>query len=284
LVIKLLSDKICLMVSGELPQKEEKVTGAEITLIKGTTQVFVKPKEGGIVSRFRVDNVDIFFPNQYFQTEDDIKRRGGNPFLFPNAGPLPKGNKELPNLKQHGFARNKAWTVKDISPGRDFIVLGLTSDDETKALYPYDFEVELRISVDEGRLRYDLQVTNNSDEPMPIAPGFHPYFQVPIEKREEVKTNIPGFNPAEFDWNSSPDFPRQAFVLLQVPDSGEVSIKSSEEFQKLVVWSEPDRPYLCVEPRTREDGAILDPEERIEIQTGETANFWIEIGFQKASG
>lgn len=270
------------MVSGELPQKEEKVTGVEITLIKGTTQVFVKPKEGGIVSRFRVDNVDVFYPDQYFQTEDDIKRRGGNPFLFPNAGPLPEGNKEFPRLKQHGFARNKKWAIKDLDPDRNSIVLLLAADEETRMQFPYDFEVELRISVDEGRLRYDLQVTNNSAEPMPIAPGFHPYFQVPIEKREEVKTNIPGFNPAEFDWNSSPDFPRQASVLLQVPGSGEVSIKSSEEFQKLVVWSEPDRPYLCVEPRTREDGAILDPEERIEVQPGKNVNLWIEIQFQKS--
>ena len=118
---------------------------------------------------------------------------------------------------------------------------------------------------------------------MPIAPGFHPYFQVPKEKRDEIKTNIPGFNPNEYDWKSSHHFPRQTFVSLQVPDSGEISIKSSEEFQILVVWSELERPHLCIEPWTREANAILDPEQRIEIQPGETANFWIEIGFQKTS-
>ena len=270
------------MISGEFPQKEVKVTSPEITLIKGTTQAFVKPREGGIVSRFRVDNIDIFFQDQIIQTPDGPKRRGGNPLLFPNAGPLPEGNEVFPHLKQHGFARDKSWTVKDISAGRDFIVLGLTSDEETKALYPYDFEAELRISVDNGNLREELSVTNLSERLMPIAPGFHPYFQVPKEKRDEVKTNIPGFNPSEYYWKSSHHFPRQTSVLLQVPDSGEVSIKSSEEFQILVVWSEQDRPHLCIEPWTREANAILDPEERIEIQPGETANFWIEIGFQKS--
>lgn len=271
------------MISGEFLEREEKVTRPEITLTKGTTQAFIRPKDGGIVSRFRVDNIDVFFPDQYFQTEDHIKRRGGNPLLFPNAGSLPKGNKDFPNLGQHGFARDKAWKVKDMSPERDFIVLGLASDEETKVLFPYDFEVELRISVEDGILREGLSVTNRSEAVMPIAPGFHPYFQVPKEKREKVKTNIFGFNPAEFDWNSSLDFSRQVFVSLQVPGSGEISIKSSDEFQKLVVWSEPERPHLCIEPWTRESRAILDPEQRIEIQPGETANFWIEIGFQKTS-
>lgn len=271
------------MVSGEITQGKEGRAGPEITLIKGTTQAFVRPTEGGIVSRFRVDNTDIFFQDQIVQTPDGPKRRGGNPLLFPNAGPLPKGNKEFPNLKQHGFARNKAWTVKDISPERDFIVLGLSSDEETKALYPYDFEAELRISVDDGTLREELSVTNRSEVTMPIAPGFHPYFQVPIEKRKEVKTNIFGFNPEEFDWNSSPDFSRQVFVSLQLPGSGEISIKSSEEFQKLIVWSEPDRPHLCIEPWTRGVGAIVDPQERIEVQPDETLDLWIEIGFRKTS-
>ena len=270
------------MVSGEITQGKEGRVGPEITLIKGTTQAFIKPTEGGIISRFRVDNTDVFFQDQIIQTPDGPKRRGGNPLLFPNAGSLPGGNEVFPNLKQHGFARNKSWTVKDINAGRDFVVLGLTSDEETKEVYPYDFEAELKISVDDNKLREELSVTNLSERPMPVAPGFHPYFQVPIEKRDEVKTNIPGFNPSEYDWRTSRHFPRQTFVLLQVPDSGEVSIKSSAEFQILVVWSEQDRPHLCIEPWTRETNAILDPEEKIEILPGETANFWIEIGFQKS--
>lgn len=269
------------MITGEIGKGEESLTGPELTLTKGTTQAFVRPSEGAIVSRFRVEDTDVLFQDQFVQTNKGPRRRGGNPILFPNAGPLPKENEVFPNLPQHGFARDKAWKIKDISADGDFAILALTSDEETKTLFSYDFELELRISVDNGKLTQELSVTNHSEAAMPVAPGFHPYFLVPIEKRGEIITNIFGFNPREFDWNSSLDFSRQVFVSLEVPGSGEISIESSDEFQKLIVWSEPERPHLCIEPWTRGVGAIINPQERIEIQAGKTANFSIEIGFQK---
>lgn len=268
------------MVAGEKAIGEEGLAGPEIVLIKGTTQAFVRPSEGGIVSRFRVEGVDVFFQNQFVQTLDGPKRRGGNPLLFPNAGPVTKKSDEF-TLPQHGFTRDRKWIIKDMSPDSQSMVLGLTSNDQTKSIYPYDFELELAISVDSGKLREELRVTNRSQRRMPIAPGFHPYFQVPKEKRDEIKTNIPGFNPNEYDWKSSHPFPRQTFVSLQVPDSGEISIKSSDEFKRLVVWSELDRPHLCIEPWTREANAILDPEERINLEPGASTSLWVEIGFQR---
>src|SRR3990167_9154733 len=137
------------MVSGEMTIGEEGFLGPELTLAKGTTQAFVRPSEGGIVSRFRVDNLDVFFQDQFVQTPKGPKRRGGNTLLFPNAGPVTEKSDEF-TLPQHGFARDRKWTIKDISVNGESILLGLTSNDQTKSLYPYDFVVELGISVDSG--------------------------------------------------------------------------------------------------------------------------------------
>ena len=268
------------MVTGEITNGEEGFLGPELTLAKGTTQAFVRPSEGGIVSRFRVDNADVFFQDQFVQTPSGPKRRGGNPLLFPNAGPVTEKSDEF-TLPQHGFARDRKWTIKDMSANGESILLALTFNDQTKSIYPYDFELELGISVDTGKLKEELKVTNRSQKPMPLAPGFHPYFHVPIEERSNVQSNIAMFDPKEYDWAKALIFPTQSFVFVQIPATGLITLKSSPEFQRLVVWSEPDKPHLCVEPWTRDVNAILDPTERIEIQPGESKDFWIEIGFQR---
>ena len=268
------------MVSGEITIGEEGFLGPELTLAKGTTQAFVRPSEGGIVSRFRVDNLDVFFQDQFVQTPKGPKRRGGNPLLFPNAGPVTEKPDEF-TLPQHGFARDRKWTIKDISVNGESILLGLTSNDQTKSIYPYDFELELGISLDTGKLKEELKVTNRSQRPMPFAPGFHPYFQVPIEDRSKLQSNIAMFDPKEYDWSNPLIFPGQSFVLAQIPSIGVVTLKSSPEFKKVVVWSEPDRPHLCIEPWVGDINAILHPEERINIEPGSSVRLWLEIGFQR---
>jgi len=268
------------MVTGEMTQGEEGLTGPELTLTKGTTQAFVRPSEGGIVSRFRVDNADVFFQDQFVQTPSGPKRRGGNPLLFPNAGPVTEKSDEF-TLPQHGFARDRKWAIKDMGANGESILLALTSNDQTKSLYPYDFEVELGISVDSGKLREELKVTNHSQKPMPIAPGFHPYFHVPIEERSNVQSNIAMFEPKDYDWAKALIFPAQSFVLIQIPSTGLITLKSSPEYKKLVVWSEPDRPHLCVEPWIGNINTILNPQERISLEPGRSTSLWIEIGFQR---
>lgn len=262
-------------------EKEDPNQPKEIILEKGGTKVTVDPK-GVMTRRFVVDGLDILYPERIVKIGDKVKSRGGNPLLFPNAGPLPEGNEVFPNLKQHGFVRDKEWTVKSHDPEEGIITLTLTSDEQSKQLYPYDFEAELTITVDEGKLRYDLSVTNSSESSMPFAPGFHPYFQLPIERREKLKVNMPGFEPRNYDWESSLILPRQELVIANIPDSGITTIKSSPEFKRLVVWSEKDRPHLCIEPWVGDVNAILNPEQRIDIQPGDSTNLWMEIQFQKS--
>ncbi len=53
------------------------------------------------------------------------------------------------------------------------------------AQWPFAHEYEMTYSLADGVLEVKLSVTNLSTDPMPIAIGFHPYFQIPGIPRDE---------------------------------------------------------------------------------------------------
>ena len=69
---------------------------------------------------------------------------GGIPVCWPQFGN--KFSKELPG---HGFARFMVFEVRGSKYTEDMteITLGLKSDEETKKLWPYDFDLEYTVSV-----------------------------------------------------------------------------------------------------------------------------------------
>lgn len=240
-------------------EKEYPKQPKEIVLEKGGTRAVVEPN-GAMVTSFNVGDTEVFFPDQKVKLGNKEKRRGGNPILFPIAGPEVRTGEF--NLNQHGFGRNMEWEIKGQGEEENSVSLRLTSNEETKKQYPYDFETDLSISVNEEGLRLDQSVTNHSSTPMPLAPGFHPY----LRRKPEEGTPLMVIGQ------------EQAKVLLS---SGKVTIKSSPEFKKTVVWTDND-DYICVEPWVGDENAILDPDQRIEIQPRESVNLWMEIQFQKS--
>ena len=101
--------------------------------------------------------------------------RGGIPLCLPWFGPGADGK------TAHGFARNAAWTLVAAEIMEDEatqLVLELTGDASTSALWPHAFTFRLEVLV--GRaLKLSLTVENHSAEDAPLAFAFHTYFAVP---------------------------------------------------------------------------------------------------------
>ena len=99
---------------------------------------------------------------------------GGIPVCWPQFG-----NRFSKSLPQHGFARIMPFTVKGTEYSEDMteVTLSLKSDDETKKLWPHDFELEMKISVS-MKLNLKLTTKNTGGEPFEFSCGFHPYFLV----------------------------------------------------------------------------------------------------------
>ncbi len=99
--------------------------------------------------------------------------RGGVPVVFPqfaNHGVLVK----------HGFARTQLWTLHSVDTTETdaLLILRLVSSDATRALWPFDFELELSLRFSNQRLDMELAVTNTGDKPLSFTAALHTYLMV----------------------------------------------------------------------------------------------------------
>jgi glucose-6-phosphate 1-epimerase len=102
--------------------------------------------------------------------------RGGIPVCWPWFGPHPSDAK----AKAHGFARTCPWQIRhsEILPdGAAQVILALTSDEHTRALWPYDFSLELDVRAGKT-LSVALRTVNLSDAPVSITEALHTYLAV----------------------------------------------------------------------------------------------------------
>lgn len=119
---------------------------------------------------------DLLFVSEraYFAPGSGIK--GGIPICWPWFGPDPEDR----GRGGHGFARTLPWTVHacECCPdGSILIRLGLADDENTRASWPYFFNLWLEIRVG-TTLRLTLTTRNSGDRPFRITQGLHAYFKV----------------------------------------------------------------------------------------------------------
>lgn len=102
--------------------------------------------------------------------------RGGVPICWPWFGGHPVDS----SLPAHGFVRNMAWELTQISEldsGETQLELSLNSTTKTLAIWPYEFNLQLKIKVGE-KLVCSLTTTNLSHKSLEITEAFHAYFNV----------------------------------------------------------------------------------------------------------
>lgn len=246
------------LVDGPLPQWQ---------LTDGDAVVRVAPARGALVSSYVVGGEPVLFLDEATFNDPTKNVRGGVPLLFPCAGKPPPGSA----LKQHGFARNRAWepvsAIADDATAR--LECRLTSTAETRAEWPFDFEVRFAVSLFDERLMLEWAFTNASPAPMPLHFGIHPYFVVGPKDRVRVSgatglafDNTRGverpvdaidFSAGEVDLHFTPF--EGGGATLERGDGRQVKLSWTEHFSTLVLWTLPGKPFVCVEPWTAQGAA-----------------------------
>lgn len=106
------------------------------------------------------------------------------PILFPYTGRLKNGSYQHEGKAysggQHGFARDMEHEFLGKEGTRMWFVL--RANDETKALYPFRFELVSIFQLDGCTLRHSLAVRNAGNEPMRFGIGYHPAFALPFDE------------------------------------------------------------------------------------------------------
>ena len=174
------------------------------------------PSRGNAAFQMKVKGKDVIqFP--YASVEAYLQQQGrgmsGIPFLGPWANRLDEAafyangkkypfNLELGNVRPnqqnipiHGFLTTVPdWQVIDAKSdsGSAWVTsrLEFYRRPQWMAQFPFAHTIEMTYRLKDGTLEVATRLENLSTEPMPVAIGFHPYFQVNDAPRDEWTIGI----------------------------------------------------------------------------------------------
>lgn len=233
----------------------------DVELMQGSAKAIISI-DGAWLTNLSDDNGDILFPKRKIALVDGSdKVRGGMHVCLPNFGP--GGESGLP---QHGFGREMEWMVV----ARDDAMVAL---ELAKGRGDYQgLWSQLTYRLEEASLSMQLQVKNNSETPLRLAPAFHPYFmtygsEVALDGQVQDLNEL---GEAQFINDGSHE--------LQV-ESRKVII-SSEGLPTWAVWTDQLGHYVCVEPSL--DGFSFNEHEPLDsemLAPGQARGFSCTIGW-----
>lgn len=231
-----------------------KQAGAELTSVKS--------KESGYEFLWQ-GNPDIWY--------------GQSPILFPIVGRL-ADDKYLLNgveytIPKHGFARRSKFEF--VAKTDDSLVFRLSDNEETKKLYPFEFDLIVTFRLIDNALEVNHKVVNKSADTMYFSLGAHPGFNCEIgdtlrfEQDETLSTQrinseslrIPETYPVlenSKDIVITKDIFNEDALILSGYKSKKITLtnKSSGRTVEftfgdapyLGIWAKPGAPYVCIEP------------------------------------
>ena len=108
--------------------------------------------------------------------------RGRAPLLFPIVGRLNDDRLRLDGqsytMEKHGFARRSRFTLVD--QGEAHACFRLTDIPDTRAIYPFAFELDAAFRLEAATLHMTVTVRNTGAEMLPASFGYHPAFAWPL--------------------------------------------------------------------------------------------------------
>lgn len=208
---------------------------------------------------------------EYLWVADENYWEEHSPILFPFVGRLTDGKYQLHGKEYfqeiHGFARHFVYEVKEKT--ENSLLFSLKDNEDTRKMYPYSFELQIRYTLEKNKIRVKYVVKNESEDTMYFGIGAHPGFNLPLEEGLKFEDYYLEFDRACFPERIgfTPDcflngknerflleenrrlmlhhalFDKDAIVLQHVANC--VTLKSDKGSRKVTV-SYPDLPFLGI--------------------------------------
>ena len=137
---------------------------------------------GGELISFKLDGIEKIHQGEDVRdSQGRVYWKRHAPVLFPIVGKVRNNaytyqGKEY-SLGQHGFARDLDFTL--VSKTDKEIVFSLKSTPDTLKVYPFDFELIIRHTLEGNKVRVGWKVVNTGSDNMYFSIGGHPAFNVP---------------------------------------------------------------------------------------------------------
>ena len=256
---------------------------------------------------------------EYIWQSDPAWWTGAAPILFPIIGTLKNGQYhyggQTYSMPGHGVVRKAQWTLA--ASDASCATFEITSNDETRKMYPFDFALRAGFSLEDSSLAVRYEVRNTGAGKMYFSIGSHPAFNLPFAggypehyyfhfsrpenmERYFYKDGV-HLNETEPIFNNS----RQIFVTATLFDRGPIVFKNpasesvtimnsrntrrirvrTEGAEFLALWAPPGAPFVCIEPwhgimdNVDTDGEFTTKEGIMSLDAGATytTGYWIDI-------
>ena len=258
------------------------------------------PERGGLISGWRCAGQELLYLDLERFLDPAQSVRGGVPVLFPITGGLPGNQLTLPQgvfkLGQHGFARQLPWQLEALDDGRG-VKLQLADTAATLEAYPFRFLLTMEVRLAAGALEISTSVENRGSEPMPFSFGLHPYFNlsgldtVHVEGLPEQCLNhltMESASTAEQMERLSSGIdllvrPTGPVRLVDEAAQTTLELQLSHPFDLVVLWTEPPRPMLCLEPWSGPRQSLISGDRRIELAPGKSTKLDTRYAFSAGS-
>ena len=205
--------------------------------------------------------------------------QGSCPLLFPICGGLKNDKylfdgKEYP-LEKHGYIRFKTFEIENVTDTS--VVFLHKSDDETKEMFPFDYELRVIYTLNEKSLKIDYSVKNLNDNTMYFSIGSHEGYYTPegiedydvlFPQKETLNSyvlygnllsnqSIPIIKEQDYLPLYEKYFTVDALVfkdlksksaILRNRKTGRAVRVDFPDDKYFLLWHKPNSPYICLEP------------------------------------
>lgn len=261
----------------------------------GGSRATLLPERGGLLSSLSIKSPDgmtrdMLWLSPHCDPRESGWPAGGMPLMFPFAGRVFHGltpfQYELAGkiwqMPLHGFAYAHKWRV--IAVDDRTAVLSLHTSDASRQLFPFDFEVKVTYRLNDTSMFVEAEVTCHGAHSqlaprMPIAIGWHPYFNLPtingtVDATARLLTSAQiqfpvtavggAGKPRTFPDPTSHDHQvlqaahlsnlilgdlESDHALIEFPASGySIDLGWDQSYRYLVLWTQSGQGFHCVEP------------------------------------
>ena len=239
------------------------------------------------------------------------------PVLFPICGTLKDGKYTYKgveySMQSHGFAPKMDYSVREHK--EDCLSLYITDNEETIKSYPFNFDFEVKFTLNGTSLKVEYNVTNKGADKLYYSVGCHEAYACPegieeysleFDKKLDLEEytlegpfmsgetapfakdcNIIPLTEKLFD-NDSTCFKNMGTYSVTLKNKqGTRTVKVDyPDFDYFIIWHIPGAPYICLEPwkgfpdYTATDGDFTKKDGIVMVEAGEVSKSEHTITFQ----
>ena len=248
------------------------------------------PERGGVITNWVSDGNEILYFDEKRFMDKTKSIRGGIPILFPICGNLNTSSsvfgKDYLQLTQHGFARDLKWQ-HSFNENEKSLCLFLNESKKTKKYYPFDFELRIEVTLKINCLEFEIKIHNKTDIAMPINFGLHPYFNISDFKNLEfidypLNCQNQEKNIISNTLNELNNIDLGVDLLMYTSGRSafrdkifqrQVTLNHQYPLDIGVIWSDPPRRMICLEPWTSPRNSFVDGCRKIMIHSNDCKKF-----------